>query len=71
MAITVEVLDEQQIEERAAILFGVDAQECQGCGRAAGPVADDAGWFIETTLGRPDASGEPIEEATILCPECW
>lgn len=64
------VLDAQQIEERVAILFGVDAQECQGCGIVAGPVADNPEWFIETTLGGPDASGEPIIEATILCPAC-
>ena len=64
------VLDAQQIEERVAILFSVDAQECHGCGRVAGPVADDPRWFIETTMGPNDASGEPILEATILCPAC-
>lgn len=62
-------LTEARIDERLAIVFAVDDQACQGCGRAlpAG-VASDPEWLIEVV-----PSGDELDEyvAEILCPECW
>ncbi len=59
-------LTEEQIQERLAILWATDAQECGACGTKAGAVADDPDWFIDVMI---DASGTAL--AVIRCPWCW
>lgn len=62
-------LSPARIEERAAIIHGVDAQECESCGTPipAGAAADPE-WFIDV-----EPSGDDADEyvATIRCGECW
>lgn len=66
-------LTPDQIDERADILWSVDEQACQGCGRSALDchAASDPRWLIDSEL-TPNASvpEEPIRLAIIRCPEC-
>ena len=68
------ILTDERINERAEILYAVDAQVCQWCGRSALDVhaADDPAWFIDSVLApNPACPSEPVVLAEIFCPACW
>jgi len=65
-------LSEAQIEDRVAIIWGVDEQACQRCGAAIPDgTADDPTWFVDSVIAGRDDAGEPVVHAQILCPKCW
>jgi len=62
-----DVLDAERVEYRGHILFAVDEQACQGCGK---PIPDGAAsdpeWFVDGIVG-----ADGVETADILCSACW
>jgi hypothetical protein len=66
-----DTLTPEQIDERAAILAGVDDAACEGCNASAYGTASNAEWFIDTEARVIDDGRGTETRAIIRCPVCW
>ncbi len=65
-------LMDAQIEERALILYAVDAARCEGCETpATAEAAADPGWFIDSMLVPNESRPAAPVTVAIGCPRCW